>query len=528
MKKKCLILLLSLCITFSLTSCGKVENIIGENVVQQEEKENQENEDVVEISHDERKHAIHLMGSDAYQTGYSENMGEDLVQVKYKEILLEDCCAEQYPNLKQAIGKMNADEQTSIETVYQRMMDQVNGFSEEGYAVPYTYEVNENAYVRRADENIISVMYRRWECWKNAHVDRSLWGVNIDPVTGENISLEDVVTNINKIPAMVSEYIIKYNQQSDTTFYVDVEQYVREHLGELKWNMDYFGLNIYFDAYELDSYAAGDFCVVIPFADEPNLFIEKYKDVPDCYGMQLRDAEYCYVDLNNDSKIDKVQITSEENEYDMMGYKISVNDTVISGEFKFYNVDAYLLKAEDEQWYLYVQGVSENDYRTIDVYHIEVTGIEKVDSVNAGWYSVMLDENDRYAEQIFTDPGAFKLDTRTDYLSTVTAYKSYEIGNDGMPITDDSWYQLQNKWIFILKQPVDAELVDENTGEIMGNVSLKKGEEVQYVRTDDKTMADLKRSDGTIVRVEVDTENWPRTIDGVEIETIFDGIIFAG
>lgn len=528
MKKKCLILLFSLCLTFSLTSCGKVENIISENVVQQGEKENQESEEVIEISHDERKHAIHLMSSDAYQTGYSENMGEDLVQVTYKEILLEDCCAEQYPNLNQAIEKMNADEQASIETVYQGMMDQVNGFREEGYAVPYTYEVSENAYVRRADENIISVMYRKWECWGNAHVDRYLWGVNIDPVTGENISLEDVVTNINKIPSMVSEYILKYNQQSDTTFYVDIEQYVREHLGELKWNMDYSGLNIYFDAYELDSYADGDFCVVIPFADEPNLFVEKYKDVPDCYGMQLRDAEYCYVDLNNDSKIDKVQITSEENEYDMMGYKISVNDTVTSGEFEYYNVDAYLLKAEDEQWYLYVQGVSENDYRTIDVYHIDVAGIEKVDSVNAGWYSVMLSEIDRYGEQILTDPGAFKLDTRTDYLSTATAYKSYKIGKDGMPITDDSWYQLQNEWILTLKQPVDAELVDESTGEVKEKVSLKKGEQVQYVRTDDETMADLRRSDGTIVRVAVDTENWPRTIDGIDIETIFDGIIFAG
>lgn len=532
MKRKSLILLFVLCLTFSLTSCGKVENIISENIIQQKEKDEKEDQEIEEVqletSHDERKHGIHLMSSDVCNTGYSENMGEDLVQMEYKEIWLENCCAEQYPNLNQAIIKMNADEQTSIETVYQNMMDQVNSFREEGYAVLYTYEVNEEAYVRRADENIFSVMYRKWECWGNAHVDRYRWGVNIDPVTGENISLADVVTDINMIPAMVSEYILKYNQQSDTTFYVDVEQYVREHLDELKWSMDYSGLNIYFAAYELDSYAGGDFCVVIPFTDEPDLFLEKYKNVPDCYGIQLRDSEDCYVDFNNDSQMDKVQVASEENEYGMTAYKIFVNDTVTTGEFEFYSVDAYLLKAEGGQWYLYIQGVSDNDYRTIDVYHIDTAGAEKVDSVDAGWYSVMLEESDGYAEQILTDPEAFKLDTRTEYLSTATAYKSYKIGNDGMPVTDDSWYQLQNDWVLTLKQPISAELVDENTGELVEEVSLNAGEQVRYLRTDNKTLADLRRSDGTIVRVVVDTEKWPRTIDGVDIETIFDGIIFAG
>ena len=70
-------------------------------------------------------------------------------------------------------------------------------------------------------------------------------------------------------------------------------------------------------------------------------------------------------------------------------------------------------------------------------------------------------------------------------------------------------------------------LVSED-GEEKGKTKLKTGDKVTYYRTDGESWADLKLPDGSIGRVKPVYQDGYRTIDGVDIEKIFDGIMFGG
>ena len=48
------------------------------------------------------------------------------------------------------------------------------------------------------------------------------------------------------------------------------------------------------------------------------------------------------------------------------------------------------------------------------------------------------------------------------------------------------------------------------------------------LRTDNISVVDLSMEDGRIVRVEVSKDQYPYTVDGKEIEEVFDGMMFAG
>ena len=73
---------------------------------------------------------------------------------------------------------------------------------------------------------------------------------------------------------------------------------------------------------------------------------------------------------------------------------------------------------------------------------------------------------------------------------------------------------------------VTVSLVSE-AGKNIGKTTLKTGDKVTYYRTDNESWADLKLSDGSIARVNVVCQDGRRTVDGIDIEKVFDGIEYA-
>ena len=75
---------------------------------------------------------------------------------------------------------------------------------------------------------------------------------------------------------------------------------------------------------------------------------------------------------------------------------------------------------------------------------------------------------------------------------------------------------------------LEAELVDD-AGESIGSVTLHEGDEVFFFRTDRQSYADLRLADGSVARVyitlaEEGAADWRPTIDGVPVDSIFDGM----
>ena len=119
-----------------------------------------------------------------------------------------------------------------------------------------------------------------------------------------------------------------------------------------------------------------------------------------------------------------------------------------------------------------------------------------------------------------------EFDTRTDIFGTTSVYKTYHLGADGMPETNDEYWAFVSKVSYKVLKSIKVEIIDE-AGNKTGERELAAGEEVTPYRTDNESILDMKDKDGNILRVKV-TNEWPYEIDGVEMQEIFENIIYAG
>ena len=104
------------------------------------------------------------------------------------------------------------------------------------------------------------------------------------------------------------------------------------------------------------------------------------------------------------------------------------------------------------------------------------------------------------------------------------------LGEDGLPVPETDYYTVVNGgYQFTVLTPFRASTVDPKTEKILEKgVTVKKGEVLTLVRSNNGSWVELTAKDGTLYRVEIDSSDWPRTIDGKDISDIFDGLIFAG
>lgn len=116
-----------------------------------------------------------------------------------------------------------------------------------------------------------------------------------DSATGEELALEDLVTDTSQLPALIDEALHE-KYCFDNTFKEDenIAQIVSGKLenpeanGDLAWTADYLGMKFYFDSGDL-SYAKTyhGMYVSIPYEAHPDLFAPVCQTVPDDFIAQL-------------------------------------------------------------------------------------------------------------------------------------------------------------------------------------------------------------------------------------------------
>lgn len=126
---------------------------------------------------------------------------------------------------------------------------------------------------------------------------------------------------------------------------------------------------------------------------------------------------------------------------------------------------------------------------------------------------------------VFTDPGAFTLDTRMDILGTHFGFREYGMDeSSGMPLPKQDDYGLNNYGNFITSL-IELEVFNLNTQEVQ---VIPVGTDFYVMRTDGETYMDFRLDDGSECRVEVDTSGYPDCINGIPEDECFEGIMYAG
>ena len=166
--------------------------------------------------------------------------------------------------------------------------------------------------------------------------------------------------------------------------------------------------------------------------------------------------------------------------------------------------------------YLYIDGQSDNDR-----HYTMVIGFSQDDVWFAG---------DLYGgfEEAPTDVENMLMGTSLTVLSTVHAARRYRIGINGLPEAVEPYYRVVSDLTLTTKREIDCWTVDPATGALVDTAEIPAGTEGKLFRTDGAKFMDLVLDTGDVRRVWVDTYDWPMTVDGIDIEECFDGIIFAG
>jgi len=432
----------------------------------------------------------------------------------------------EFPALLSAVNEYN--ETLSTET--QSYLDEMKEWAKEEYKEygadmfmgPYVME--RDMYLRRADMQVLSVIESCYSYEGGAHGNNYYTSANFDVQTGEEISLESVITDMNSLPhALATEIQDKY---TDTEFWSDdlvglFQEYITpsnaDYVPTFTWTLDYQGVTFYFNDYDLNSYAEGRQDVMISYSEYPDLFDSKYfKNVEDTYVVALlNNWNGTDLDLNDDGVTDYVSVKKN---YSVDGdfcesFDVTVNGNTFTRDVYFYDLWSYYVKSGDDN-YLYIQRRAESDFETVSVFRLTDISVEYVGDFGNSLSS-------------FTNSQNFDVTKRMDLLSTYYGKAKCSIGEDGMPVETDHVYSVTGEVIITSTVPITADLIDEEGLLLDTSYEFPAGTDFQFISTDGSTYVDVLANDGKMCRFYT-TEGWPPTVNEMNAETCFEMLWYAG
>ncbi|MBQ3407508.1 MAG: hypothetical protein IJH11_09725 [Lachnospiraceae bacterium] len=427
---------------------------------------------------------------------------------------------EEYEKLATRLETLSDDTIAACEDTFDELLDE----AKEAYADDkndfQTYELKLTAVPVRTDSSIFSY-YEKTTLTGGERDEVSLAAHTVDSKTGRELTLSKVITDTDLLP----ELLAKRQKES----YPDISDDVFEDLlGEYEdkdyiWTLGYDGITFYF-------VQDGEvMALTILRSEEKKLFRPLGESVPSGYAVGLDMSQAFTFDFDDDGEADVLTIEGNEGEeYGYDGVNVTLNDESARASFISNSMIPTYVHTEDGD-YIYLFCTGDSDYQQLNIFSLG-KGVPSYSGHvdNAGKSNSYDAETDLSSEVLLTDPESFELASNMDILSTYTAGRSYFVGADGIPKSDDTYYYVHSNLVLESKENISCSIVNERGRVTKKKQTIKSGTEWTIYRTDGEKTVDLILSDDRIARVTVDSSNWPQTIDGEDISDLFDGVRFAG
>ncbi len=397
--------------------------------------------------------------------------------------------------------------------------------------------------LKRADEKCVSLVRISNGYLGGAHPDFYYETWNIDPSTGKEILLSDVISSQEKLNEILEQKLladypdVEYFGLKDSLAEYDMslkeseEKDDGDFLYAYEFTLDPDGISFYFSPYGVSAYAYGDQVVKILYDEEPSLMKKDYSCGGE-YISYLTDADNKYGLGGTAEKLNVERSDYDENDMfrQIDVYKgdklLSITDT------DCYNLKAFTAHTDSGKDFAYIIANIEDDYKSF--FAADLTGTVptevELDKDMILCYSDYYDEaSGIYGVVLPLYPDDMELAVRCDLLSTYNASGHYEILDSGKLKLKDKYFMIR-EGVFVLTSKADltADIVDEDGNVKEKDVTIEKGSEFSLYRTDGVGIVDAKLSDGRIVRLNVSTD-YPHMINGTyNEESLFDGLMYAG
>ena len=455
-----------------------------------------------------------------------QEWGESLpkYEVKWQNLKLSEEDAKKYPLLSIQLDKMNSEDDNAAilaKEDFAQMFEENDG-EELGW---YFYQSTEY-FLQRADDVIVSLLSNYEDYTGGVHGYYSTFGYNIDPKTGKDVAFSDIVTDrasFDKLiyDSLVENYPEEIYEDNRQQFYDDRREY------GYNWSIDYNKLTVYFNPYEIASFAAGIIKVDVWFDEHPGLFNEKYTKAPSSYAVELPDFEPYTFDIDkNDGKRDTITVGSYEySDYECGEISISINE----GEYRDSGLYGFsltpLLICVEGKYYVYAEVGQFDGGNVIHIYDINESTVKKVKVFENGfkklWDYSGIDYGGYYRE-IVNNPESMNFERYFRLIDTRnTAYRNYSANpENGIPESEDKVYTVNEdnyKKLTIREVPVTI----TSTGK---KETLPPDTTLTLKYTDCETYIDALLDDGRMCRITVETKNEGTFIDGVDTIQCFTDI----
>lgn len=487
--------------------------------------------DTSEAQKNSKESAVTTIGVEAgyyYDYYFDEASDRIAASIKYPYMHLSESDRQTYPKLEQAITTLMQERKENALELYAEAVQAAKETVVEDPDHPPFFDVTETVTVRRADSRVFSLILEGVADTGGAHGQTYTMGAVFDTETGERLKLEDVITHEGLFFDFVKEQLEVF---WDTEYFyedLDLVRFLQNNLENVAWVLDYYGLSIYFQPYDIAPYASGVQNITIPFSLHPELVKEEYSVVPESYGIEFTAEKPFFFDMDGDGKIDSLTVSAAKGEYDNYEKQsVTLNGEKFEEDTGIYLIEPMLMHTSDGKNYLYIGQQYPDDFWAFEVFDLSKGSIKKVDTVYSERHNIVDYEKKYYARQVLTDPNSFVLDTYTQMLGTAYGHDSYHVGTDGLPVQEHDWHMICFETELTLRKDLTVSVVSED-GKTTGTTKLKTGDKALYYRTDGENWADLKLSDGRIVRVNPKHGGGEWTLDGINLEEAFEGIVFGG
>ncbi len=515
----------------------------------------EEKEILLEIP-DEIKPLHPISRSCAYDDSAKNEDETKTIWINYKSsgMKLNDDEAEKYPMLSEALDKAyeSNDEQYSVmcedmKSIAEAMLENHDPMRDGYIELCNLY----TAGVVRADNLLFSMNLHNETVYDGRNSKYYDHSVTYDTGSGRILNLSDIAANAEVLKAGIKTEL--YKKYADYEFDEEILNSEIEALfqgdeaGGSTWNIDYTGLNIIFNEYCITG-EDGQQSVSLSFSRYPEAIKEACMTVPDDYVKEIvyPESGNTYADINNSGEPVSISITgipsSDYNYSDIIITLTEADGQSVSGKFDagYFHLYPYYVK-HGNRHFLYTFGSYENDYTINTVYEITDGNIRQQGTENlylSGNYSESGSQNDdklnnsdmyRYYYELYTltDTEKMVFSSKCDALSTYSIERTYTIGENGMPESDEL-YRADSYIEPVALKSISAVETDADGNETGAELEIKPGDKLSFYLTDNENFVIFELEDGRHAKVSIGMYEYPQLINGENVEEVLDGIGYAG
>lgn len=471
---------------------------------------------------------------------------ESIADGYYQSVMLSEESAKQFPALSASLTQINERITDTCKTDFEELAGKAREYAAaNGMENEDTAEATLEGRITpvRQDDKAVSFFA---SCYSyvpgNAQGMTTFKGYSLDSSTGEEITLDQILKepeNRAALAAAVSENLrFKSTGEPAGGYDESVSVSFANEETSPAWVLGDNGLIFRYEPDAVGTEAEGVLESEVSFTAYPDLFTDAYGPHEGAYTLPIDTVYPVLADLNGDGQAEKISLNARPDEegggYSYTALRVAIGDKELLHETFFFNASGVLVHTGGGKNYLYVQTITDNDYRILSIFDLnQETPVFIADLNGTGFptrFRVEKGDSDLFYldEQLLSSPDSFCLDTHMDLMSTYSATRRYKVGPDGMPVTLSEQFDIYSDLMLTSITDLVADTVDPVTGAVTKQgASLPKGTQCRFYRTNGSDTVDLITEDGTVYRFLV-TEQWPQKINGLRLDEAFEGTMFAG